>query len=94
MDLYRGPATLEWRANDSFTIGPAPLELRVFEDWTAEATPAGELSEEERDGFEFFLELGSPYTVRFPDDSICHVTVAGDADRITLVPVRDEEAAA
>ncbi|MGV9314552.1 hypothetical protein ACWDR0_20555 [Streptomyces sp. NPDC003691] len=92
MGSYRGPATLDWQANGSLCLGGYGVQVEVEVDvtgdgWTCEAAfDPGPLSDEDREGFDFLMDLDPVFTLRFGDgdETLVNVLRTGDAGRLAL----------
>lgn len=78
MDTYEGTATLEWWANRSTCLGRLRVSVAVCAagvSWTCEATLESPLAAEDREGFDFLMQLDPHFTLRFDDASTLLVNV-------------------
>jgi hypothetical protein len=97
MDGYEGPAMLEWWANRSTCLGALGVRVTVRvtgNDWTCDAVFDPPLSAEDREGFDFLMELDPLFTLRFDEGStlLVDVVAAGDERRLALTAYRAETA--
>ncbi|WP_186768247.1 hypothetical protein [Streptomyces qinzhouensis] len=75
MDSCEDAATLEWWANRSACLGRLRVRIVVRtagDDWTCEATLE---AAEDRESFDFLMQLDPHFTLRFYDASILLVKV-------------------
>ncbi|MGW6268845.1 MULTISPECIES: hypothetical protein [unclassified Streptomyces] len=94
MDSYEGTATLEWWANRSTCLGRLRVQVAVRaagDTWTSEATFASPLATEDRESFDFLMQLDPHFTLRFDDVSTVLVKVveAGVEGRLILTAAEE-----
>lgn len=78
MDSYAGSAWLEWWANRDTCLGSVEVNLRVTVDgegWRALAAFAMPLEGEEREAWEFLMQLGPCFTLRLREDEQATIEV-------------------
>ncbi|MFJ8444373.1 hypothetical protein [Kitasatospora griseola] len=98
MESYDGIATLEWWANPSTCLGSFRVALSVSavgDGWKSVAMLDGRLSEVDRGGFDFLLQLDPVFTLRFTDGSTVWVNVLteGANECLMLTPFEPGEQA-
>ncbi|MFJ8233117.1 hypothetical protein ACIQ9E_24715 [Streptomyces sp. NPDC094448] len=97
MDSYQATAALEWWANTSLCLGGYEVLVTVRvtgDDWACEAVFGPEpLSDEDREGFDFLMDLDPVFTLRFHEGSEILVDVrrTGDAGRLVLTAFEASE---
>ncbi|MFJ9026785.1 hypothetical protein ACIRPU_43685 [Streptomyces sp. NPDC102259] len=87
MDSYEGSAALEWWANRSTCLGRFRVRVvvRSGDAWTCEASPESPLGAEDRESFDFLMELDPCFPLRFDDTSALLVDVVeAGAERLIL----------
>ncbi|MGX1914132.1 hypothetical protein ACWIID_35645 [Streptomyces phaeochromogenes] len=97
MDSYEGTATLEWWANRSTCLGRLHVRVAVRaagDDWTCEATLEPPLAAEDRESFDFLMQLDPHFTLRFDDASalLVNVVEAGVEGRLSLTAAEADTA--
>lgn len=97
MDSYEGTATLEWWANRSTCLGRLRVQVAVRvagDTWMSEATLESPLAAEDRDSFDFLIQLDPHFTLRFDDESTLLVKVveAGVEGRLILTAAEADTA--
>ncbi|MFH8624087.1 hypothetical protein ACH4A8_19665 [Streptomyces vietnamensis] len=97
MDSYEGTATLEWWADRSTCLGRLRGRIAVCtagDNWTCEATLESPLAAEDREGFDFLMQLDPHFTLRFDDASTLLVNVgeAGVEGRLILTAAETDTA--
>ncbi|MFI1018543.1 hypothetical protein [Streptomyces sp. NPDC020965] len=90
MDSYQDAATLEWWANRAACLGRLRVRIVVRtagDDWTCEATLE---AAEDRESFDFLMQLDPYFTLRFYDASTLLVKVVegGVEERLCLTAAR------
>ncbi|MFE1795007.1 hypothetical protein ACFW9L_02455 [Streptomyces sp. NPDC059517] len=78
MDSYEGTATLEWWANRWTCLGRLRVQVAVRaagDNWTFEATFESPLAAEDRESFDFLMQLDPHFTLCFDDASTLLVEV-------------------
>ncbi|MFC8452144.1 hypothetical protein [Kitasatospora sp. NPDC057223] len=98
MDGYDGSATLEWWANPSTCLGSFRVTLTTSVAggrWKGAAMTDSPLSESDREGFDFLMQLDPVFTLRFADDStvLVDVIAAGADESLVLSPFEPGEPA-
>jgi hypothetical protein len=81
MDRYEEAARLEWWANRHTCLGSFDVRVTVLHDasgWHASAVFASPLSEEDREGWGFLMELSPYFTLRFEGDDQAAIDVRVD----------------
>ncbi|MEU9027044.1 hypothetical protein AB0D46_05820 [Streptomyces sp. NPDC048383] len=97
MDSYEGTATLEWWANRSTCLGRLRVQVAVRatgDNRTSEATLESLLAAEDRESFDFLMQLDPYFTLRFDDASTLLVKVAeaGVEGRLVFTAVEADTA--
>src|SRR5690348_2732629 len=88
MDSYDGSATLEWWANPSTCLGSFRVTLTtsvVSGGWKGVAIPDSPISESDREGLDFLMQLDPVFTLRFTDDSTVLVDVIAERADESLI---------
>ena len=78
VDRYAGPAWLEWWANRDTCLGSVEVNLQVTVDdegWHASATFAAPLVGEDREAWEFLMQLDQYFTLRLREDEQATIEV-------------------
>lgn len=74
---FEGPAVLEWVMNLSLAIThPVRIEVVDGKGWNVRLRDG----QPDPEAWQFLLDLGGPYDLRFADGSVLEVDVAGVAD--------------
>ncbi|MEU6852626.1 hypothetical protein ABZ901_22215 [Actinacidiphila alni] len=101
MDSYEGTAALEWWANRSTCLGEFTVRVAIRvsgDDWTCAAHLEPPLSAEDRESFDFLMELEPVFLLRLDDDGALPVTVAaapsGEATHLVLTAFEPQGAPA
>ncbi|MFD7414028.1 hypothetical protein [Kitasatospora purpeofusca] len=87
MDSYDSTATLAWWANPSTCLGSFPVTLTLSGNggWKGVAVHDSPVSEVNREGFDFLMQLDPVLTLRFADDSTVLVNVIAEGAGECLV---------
>ena len=84
VDRYAGPAWLEWWANKETCLGSVEVNLQVTADdegWHASATFATPLVGEDKEAWEFLMQLDPCFTLRLREDEQATIEVrVGEAE--------------
>ncbi|WP_186768009.1 hypothetical protein [Streptomyces qinzhouensis] len=97
MDSFQGTATLDWWANGSLRLGGYEVQVTVGvagDEWACEAAFGPEpRSDEDREGFDFLMDLDPVFTLRFDEGSeiLVNVRRTGDAGRLVLTAFEASE---
>ena len=97
MDSYEGTATLEWWANRSTCLGRLRVQVTVRaagDNWTSEAILESPLATEDRESFDFLMQLDPHFTLCFDEASTLLVKVVevGAEGRLVLTAAEAEAA--
>ncbi|MFD3499387.1 hypothetical protein ACFWWT_30235 [Streptomyces sp. NPDC058676] len=97
MNIHEGTATLEWWANRSTCLSRLGVRVTVRvtgSEWTCDAILDPPVSAEDREGFDFLMELDPLFTLRFDEGStfLVNVVAAGTDGRLILTAHQAEAA--
>lgn len=99
MDSYEGTATLEWWANPSTCLARLGVRVAVrvtASGWTCEAILEPPLTGEDKESFDFLMQLDPLFTLRLDEEStlLVNVVAAGDGGQLILTDGQIEAAGA
>ncbi|MET9554503.1 hypothetical protein [Streptomyces sp. NPDC006645] len=95
MDGWEGTATLEWWANQSTCLGKFAVLATACvtgRDWPCGVILDPPLSDDDRAGFDFLMELDPLFTLRFGEESTLLVNVASGEGACLILTAHEAKA--